>query len=269
MSDRTGANSVSVEGRGLPRLVLGIVLWPRATLEYVTERGRRTWWLPALLALLFVVLPIVAAAPITAEQSREAVALVQEQFATGMSADELAQMEGAMSIVASPLITVVMPVIGGLVGRFASWAVWAGALYLAGIALGGRSSFGQLFPVVVWAGLPYAVRGVFQTIYIWVSGELILQPGFSGFLGQPASVAEMVAVPPSLSRQLMVALLSRVDLFLIWHLVLLAFGVVAATRLSRRKTVLLTLGTWGLFTALSLIPILIGAAFTQIVAVGP
>lgn len=148
------ANGLSLERRGLPRLLWDTVVRPRSALAYVSAQGQRTWWLPALLALLFVVLPVVAAAPITACESREAVATLQEQLAEDMPPEALEQMEGAMSIVASPLITLLFPAVGGLVGRVASWAAWAGALYLASVALGGRSSFGQLFPVVVWAGLP-------------------------------------------------------------------------------------------------------------------
>lgn len=263
------ANGLSLEPRGLPRLLWDIVVRPRSALAYVGAQGRRTWWLPALLALLFVVLPVVVAAPITARESREAVAALQEQLAEDMPADALEQMEGAMSIVASPLITLVFPAIGGSVGRVASWAAWAGALYLASVALGGKSSFSQLFPIVVWAGLPYAVRGALQTVYVWASGELILNPGFSGLVSQTGTVADMVTASPSTGQQLLSAILSRVDVFVIWHLALLVIGVLAATHLSRRKTILITLGIWALFTGLSLIPILIGAAFTQMAAIGP
>jgi len=250
-----------------PRLLWGMIVRPRATLEYLREHGGRTWWLPALLAAFLVVLPIVVAAPITARQAREAFLAAQEQMGERvereMSAEEQAQVEQAMSITASPLITVVFPAVGGVVGRVVGWLAWAGALYLAGLALGGRSTFGQMFRMVVWAWLPYVLRGLLQTVYILASGQLIANPGLSGLVQGDRSVSEMVLTPPSPGQTLLVALLSQVDLFLVWNLILLVIGVTAVTRLPRRKAILLTLGVWLLLTALGLVPALVGSLFAQ------
>jgi hypothetical protein len=238
-------------------------------LDYLSRDGGRTWWLPALLALLLITLPVVVAAPITARQSREALATVQEQLGESGSAEQQAQMERATSIVASPLITVVFPAVSGIVGRVIGWLVWAGALYLAGMAMGGRSTFGHVLRMVVWTWVPYALRGLLQTIYIVASDQLILDPGLSGLVRQAGSVREMMAAPPSMGQQILAAVLSRVDLFLVWHLILLVVGVRVTMRLARRKAVLITLGVWVLLTALSLIPAVVGAAFTQATVLGP
>jgi len=261
------ANATSLERWGLPRLLWGMIVRPRATLEYLRERGGRAWWLPALLTVPLVILPVLVAAPITAQQSREAVATAQEQWGEQrgmeMSAEEQAQMEQAMSIAASPLITTVFPAVGGIVGLVVGWLVWAGALYLAGLALGGRSTFGQMFRTVVWAWLPYALRGLLQTAYILASGQLILNPGLSGLVQETRQISEMVIAPPGPGQMLLVAFLSRIDLFLVWNLILLVVGVMVATRLPRRKAVLVTLGVWLLLTALGLLPVLVGGLFTQ------
>jgi hypothetical protein len=252
---------------GPPRLLWGMIVRPRATLEYLREHGGRTWWLPALLAALLIVLPIVVAAPLTARQAREAFLAAQEQMGERvdgeMSAEEQARVEQAMSITASPLITAVFPAVGGVVGRVVGWLAWAGALYLAGLAVGGRSTFGQMFRMVVWAWLPYVLRGLLQTVYILASGQLIAHPGLSGLVQGDRPVSEMVLTPPSPGQTLLVALLSQVDLFLIWNLILLVIGVTVVTRLPRRKAILLTLGVWLLLTALSLVPALVGSLFAR------
>ena len=261
------------ERRGLPGLLWGMVVRPRATLEYLNEHGGRTWWLPALLTVLLVILSVVVTAPITARNTREAILATQEQmgeqFGAGMSAEERAQVEEQMmSRAASPLITVVFPAVGSIVGLAVGWLAWAGALYLAGMALGGRSTFGQLFRVVVWAWLPYALRGLLQTVYILVSDQLITNPGLSGFVQDNRPIGEIVLAPPSPGRLVLTSLLSKTDLFLAWNLVLLVIGVMVTTRLSRRKATLITLGVWLLLTALGLLPILIGGLFTQQMGMG-
>ncbi len=266
MSD---SDSASPERIGLPRLLWGMIVRPRTTLATISEEAKRTWWLPALLALILVALPVVAQAPVTAQQSREAMSSVQEQFGEAASPEEVEQMERAMSVVASPLITVVFPAVAGAVGRVVSWLVWAGALYLAGMVLGGRSTFGQMFRMVVWIWIPHALRDLLQATYIWVSGQPILNPGLSGLVQRGQSVTEMMTAPPGLGQQILSAVLSRVDLFLVWHLVLLVIGVGVTMRLARRKAVLVALGVWVLLTGLSLIPVLVGAAFTQATVIGP
>lgn len=255
--------------QGLLHLLWGIVAHPRVTLEYLNEHGGRSWWLPSLLGLLLVILPIVVSAPITARQARETILASQEQmgeqFGEGMSAEEQAQMEEQMmSAMASPLITVVFPAGGGVIGRVVSWLAWAGALYLAGVALGGRSTFGQMFRMVVWAWLPYVLRGLLQTTYILASGQLIANPGLSGFVQDNRPVEEMVFMPPSLGQVVFAAFLSNVDLFLIWNLILVVIGVVVTTRLPRRKAALVTLGVWALLTAFSLIPVLVSGLFARV-----
>ena len=265
------ANATSPERRGLPRILWGMIVRPRVTLEYLREHGGRTWWLPALLTVILVTAPVVVAAPITAQQSREAVAAAQEQWGEPrgieMSAEEQAQMEQAMSMAASPLLTVVFPAVGGVVVLAVGWLVWAGALYLAGMALGGRSTFGQMFRMVAWAWLPYTLRGLLQTVYILASGQIIANPGLSGLVQETRSVSEVVLAPPGLAQTLLVAFLSRVDLFMFWNLALLMVGVAVTTRLPRRKAALVTLGVWLLLTTLSLLPALVGGLFAQQFAV--
>jgi len=253
--------------RGLPRLLWGIIVRPRATLEVLNEHGGRTWWMPALLAALLVVLPIVAAGPARTQQTREAILATQEQLGeqrgVEMSTEDQAQMEQSMAVVASPLITVVFPVASGVVGRVVGWLAWAGALYLAGTVIGGRSTFGQMFRMVVWTWLPYTLRGLLQTIYILASGQIIANPGISGFARENRPIGEIVLAPPSLGQTLLVAFLSQVDLFLIWNLILLVIGVTVATRLPRRKAALVTLSVWLLLAALSMVPALVGGLFAQ------
>jgi len=260
--------TTSLERKGPLRLLWGMISRPRTTLQYLRGDGKRMWWVPALLAVVLFVLPVLVSAPMRTQQAREAFVAAQEQMEEQRggerSAEEQAQMDQAMSIAASPLITVVFPAVGGAVGMVVSWLAWAGALYLAGVALGGRSSFGQTLRMVLWTWLPYSVRGVIQTVYILISGQIIANPGLSGFVrdNRLADSASMLT-PPSTGQTLLAALLSRVDLFLIWNLLLLIVGVRVTAELPRRKATIATLVVWLVLTALGLVPALIGGLFAQ------
>ena len=252
---------------GILRLLMGIILRPRATLEYLAGHGGRSWWAPCLVAVLFTVLPIVAAAPITVRQTREAVQATQEMMGeragSGQSAEQEARMEQAMSMAASPLITAVFPSAASVVGLVVAWLAWAGALYLAGTAMGGRSTFRQMVRTVVWTWIPFTLRGLLQTVYILTSGQAIDRPGLSGFVRNGRPVGEMIAAPPGAGQMLAVAFLSRVDLFLVWNLVLIFIGVAVVTRLPRRKAILVGLGVWLLLTAIGLVPAIVGGTVAQ------
>jgi hypothetical protein len=115
--------------------------------------------------------------------------------------------------------------------------------------------------VVVWAWLPYGLRGLLQTLYILLSGQLIVNPGLSGLVRSEPSVGEAVLAPPSAGQTFLTTFLSRIDLFLVWNLILLVIGVAVTTHLSRRKAALVTLGVWVVLTGLSLLPALVGGLF--------
>ena len=252
-------------GPGPLGLLWGVVARPRRALSTIVAECRRSWWIPAALILVLSLGYVLSTGPIRTRQTREAMEAAQEQMAERMGEQLSAEdLERAQSITASPLITVVFPAASSLIGRVVGWLIWAGALYLASMALGGRSEFRQIFPVTVWAGLPYALRSVVQTIYVLGTGRLITNPGLSGLLQRtsPDSAAEAIASSPGTGQLVLTALLARVDVFLVWHLILLVIAVGAASQLSKRKSVLVTLGVWAVLTLLSLIPSLVAGLFS-------
>ncbi len=252
---------VSRQKRGLLRLLGGIIARPRATFRYLNENGRRLWWFPAIIAVIMVILPIIVASPIQARLAREAVAQVQEQMSEMLSPEQKQQMEQAQQIAASPLVITVFPSITAVLGLVVGWLVWAGALYLVGMVVGGHTSFGALFRMVTWAWIPYALRGLLQTLSILSTGQMIAHPGLSGLVADNRPVGEMLKAPPTTGQLLASAFLGRIDLFLFWNLALLVVGTVVVTRLSGRKATALVLGLWLLFTLIALVPTLISGMF--------
>jgi hypothetical protein len=239
------------------RLLWGIVARPRATFQRLNENGRRAWWLPALLAVIAVILPILVGSPLSAQKAREAVASVQTQMGETLSPEQQQQMEQAQRIAASPLVITVFPSVMGVLGLVVGWLVWAGALYLVGMVAGGHASFGALFRMVVWTWIPYALRGFLQALYILLTGQLIAHPGLSGLVAGEQTVEKVLTAPPTAGQMVVSAFLARIDLFLFWNLALLVVGTMVVTRLSARKATALVLGIWLLLTLMGLIPPLV------------
>jgi hypothetical protein len=134
------------------------------------------------------------------------------------------------------------------------------------MVFGGRSTFGALFRMVVWTWWPYVLRGLLQTGYILGTGQLITNPGLSGFVSRAPSVEEMMAAPPSLGQLALSAFLAQIDLFLLWRLALMVVGVVVVMQLRRRKAIAIVLGIWLLLTGLGLLPTVVGGLFSGMVA---
>ena len=122
--------------------------------------------------------------------------------------------------------------------------------------MGGRNTFGQMLRMVIWTWAPFAVRGVLQAGYIWLTQQPIANPGLSGFVAGETSLAGVPA-PPGTSTLVWRTLLGQVDIYLFWHLALIVIGLMVAARLPRRKAVTLALASWVLLTLLSLLPAVI------------
>jgi hypothetical protein len=250
--------------RGPLRLLLGMIVRPRATLEYLREHSTRAWWAAAVLAVVLAAAPIVVAGPITARETRAAILAGQEEIAEQRGralTDE--QRNQMVAYGASSLIITVFPAAAGVALLVVGWLAWSGGLYLAAMALGGRSTFRAVFRMVVWTWVPFILRGLLQTVYIGASGQTIAHAGLSGFVQGAPVAGELIAAPLSLGGVVQMGFLSRVDLFMLWNLILLIVGVRVMTRLSRRKTLLITLVVWLLLTALSVAPSIVTGYFAQ------
>ena len=98
-------------------------------------------------------------------------------------------------------------------------------LHLVFTLLGGRGSTRSSLNIVAWASLPYALRDLVRTIFMLAAGRLIQNPGLSGFA--PAGEGGLNA--------LCAGLLGLVDIYLLWHVLLIGLGLRASERVTPAK----------------------------------
>ncbi len=251
--------------RNLLNLTWDLIRRPKAAFRYLRENGGRSWIAVALLVLALTILPVVVAAPITAREAEEAIRLVLEQQAeTGQTISPEMQQQ-ATQFSTNPIFTVIFPSIMGIIGLLLTWLVWSGALHLLSTMLGGAENFKQMWQAVVWSWVPIALRGLLQTVTILVTGETIKYPGLSGLVMRDRaaeSMPELLANMPTTGEMVASSLLSRIDLFAVWNVVLLVLAVMVTARISGRKATLIVVGVWVVLALLGLIPVLISSAFS-------
>ena len=248
-----------VKTPGFFSLLVGIFIRPRATFTTIKENGRRAWIVMAIIAAILVMLPPIIAGPITARQSAEAFRQAQEQFGnqTGPDGSQI-EIGEPPAFISSPIFTTVFPAVGGVIGLVIGWLLWSGALHLLSSMTGGRSTFIQMLQTAVWAWVPYGVRNIVQAVYIAITGELIANPGLSGFVAPEPPPEGALFTPPNTGQLILQSFLGQIDIYLFWNLALLLIGVMVMSQLPRRKAVGILLIVWAVFTLLSLAPALLG-----------
>ena len=248
------------------RFVLDVIVRPARAFTALAERGSRGWILIGLFVLIFSLTTIWVAAPIMQEKLVESLQTVPQIQMEGVPRSKTTPPAPptpppeVTQAVTNPLFTVVIPSISAFIGVILSWLLWAGVLHLLAVFLGGRSNFKTMFAAVVSASFPDGIRGLFQTIYILATHNIIQNPGLSGLVPlQPerSELNPMAMMQVPIGRILLHNFLARVDIFLVWRLFLLGLAVWATAQLSKRRAYLLVIGVWLLFTLLTLAPALI------------
>jgi hypothetical protein len=194
---------------------------PRQVFQEVASESRATWLTPMLLLSLTAILVVVVAGYL---QSRAAmmgeIPLPPDwEFWTPEMQSNYMQAQQATQ---GPVFNYVMPLIGSLTGLWVGWLLLAGLLHFGSTLLGGRGSMQSALNIVAWASLPFAVRDLLRIIFILAVGHAIVSPGLSGFTTTPGFIAQLLA---------------RLDIFMIWHVILLIIGFALTDGLPRGKAV--------------------------------
>jgi uncharacterized membrane protein YhaH (DUF805 family) len=213
------------------RLFVGIIDRPAGTFEGVL--ARRGWWMwaaPLLILLVaFAVLTLVSM-PYTLEMAREQAELRLAELSPSQAEAARATMEISLSYPVMLASSLGFGALALLIGLLAQ----ATFLYFSALVAGGDDmSFSQVFTISAWTRLPLAVGLLVQAGYVAFSQNGIRYLGLS-FLVATGNLLEDAANP-------LVPLLSKIDLFWMWHLALIVIGLGVVARFGRGNSLVLTL----------------------------
>lgn len=212
-----------------PSLLLlpGIVDRPRQTLAQVLAYPSWRWVLPMIVIGLTLVVLTVIAAPALSEQARAQQTLALQRAGAQLSnltEAQRAQMEQQVERLTTPLLVGGMSLLTGIIGLGLNWFIGAGILYF-GLQLSGRDlKFAQVLAGISWTWLPFGLRNLLYAGWTLATGQLVANPGLSYFFSTGDPMAD--------ARNPWWNLASHVDLFAIWHVLLVFFLLRVAHRRS-------------------------------------
>jgi hypothetical protein len=238
--------------------VLPALFQPRRTFAQIAAVGTGIWLTPITILLVTTLGRVLLIGSI----KQAAAASGQVSLPPGFefyTPEQQAQFQQAMTATSGPVFTYVLPAVMAILGVFLAWLVLGWVLHLVLTLLGGRGSSQQVLNVAAWASLPLAVRDVVRIGAMLNTDQLIAYAGLSGFASTGDGNMTLY----------LAALLALIDIYLLWHILLLAIGARASDNLSAAKA-------WGavIFTVVGLLllralPPLIAAQFSDLTIIRP
>jgi hypothetical protein len=213
--------------------IYGGLIHPRQTFSQIVAQGRSVWLTPILLLVLTTVARVMVSGWIRQGIMLSTGPLLPPDFQY-YSPEQQAQFMQAAQTTSGPVFIYIFPLIAALSAIWIGWFLVSGLLHLLTTLSGGRGEMSLTLNIVAWASLPFAVRDIVRAVSILASRQLIEHPGLSGF-APTRELTTSLAVFASL-----------LDIYLIWHIILLVIGVRAGMGVSMPKaiiTVVLTIGT--------------------------
>ena len=208
------------------------------------------WGLPLLILLLAFTVVTAAQTPFMRD-----IALQQAEAQLAQMSDEQveaarATMEFTMSLPFMLATGIGFGLIALVIGVLAQTAYFYFATMLTG---GDDTNFGAMFTISAWTRLPLAIGFLVQAAFVWVSQGAIRYPGLAPLVASGNALED--------AKNPIIPLLARFDLFWLWHLLLVVLGVAVVARISRSKSLLLTLIYVVLVLGMAVVPSLIARAF--------
>jgi hypothetical protein len=203
--------------------VLPLFFRPARTLKKVVEQDHPVWQTPLLILSVLAILVVLVGAPIRTQLTQQVGELPPDfQY---WPPDQQEQYYASQANKANPMFIYLFPALGVLIGIWLSWFLLGSILHLALTLSGSRGSSGQAINLVAWASLPFALRFIVTALAILINKRLIASAGVSGFIAADAEgFTAFIRI-----------LLTFVDIYLIWQLILLMIGSLPLTGLSRGK----------------------------------
>ena len=243
----TPAPPVAAPAKNTFQRIAGVLFAPAETFQDIARK-------PNIIAPLVIILAIGYLTTVLAMPHLDFDAMVAQQTEMmkkqnpNMSESDMERV-GRMTKAAAKVMGFIGPLLAAL-----WYVIVAAALLLAVRLMGGEGNFAQAFSATLYAWFPLILFGIIATVVMIARGSVDPTQMATIVKSNPAFLVDMKEQP------LLFALLSSIDIFTIWTIVLLIFGFSAVSRLSRAKTAAIVIALWVVMLVIKVGFAAIGAA---------
>jgi hypothetical protein len=203
----------------------GIFLKPRQTLRSVVARPS-TWLTPMLVLTLAVLMNTIVVGWLNQKAAESGIIPTPPDFQYWPPEMQTQYMQ-SQQVRQGPVFQYIIPAIGSITATWIGWLLVGGMLHLATTILGGRGETNVSMTLVAWASLPLALRAAVRATYSLITQRLILSEGISG----------LVTLSGDNLSNFLFSLLTLIDIYLIWHTILMIIGMREYTNLQTGKVI--------------------------------
>lgn len=224
MSTAMASSVVAVQPKNVFERILGIFINPRETMDDIAARP--TWVVPIVLLILTSALSVFLLQDVIMDKA----VVEMTKSNPNMTQEQIDQAMPFVKGVTWISVLVGVPIINLLIaGLF---------IFIGNVILGGQTNFKAAFSVTSWSGV------------ISVLGSLVLIPILRA-KGELVSATSLSFLDPSGDEGApLFFLLSQIDLFRLWGMIVLGLGFAAAYKFSSKKGVTTALVVWGIFVVI-------------------
>lgn len=202
--------------------LLSTLTRPRRAFGEMAVESRATWLTPMLVLSVTAILVIVVAGYLKTQAAMMGEVELPPDWQYWPPDMQENYMQAQQATQGATYVYVI-PAVIALTVLWVGWVLVAGLLHLGSTLLGGRGSMQGALNIVAWASLPFAVRDLLRVVFMLSTGHTITSPGLSGFAASAGFLSQ---------------LLSRLDIFMIWYIILLVIGFALTDGLPRGKAIL-------------------------------
>ena len=159
--------------------IFSVFFKPGKSIQEIANKDYAVWIAPLLILMVSALLVVLVAAPIIGRASQTV--STPEGFEY-FSPEQQQQFQESIAVGASPVVTIIFPLVTRFLGIWLGWFLMASILHLALTLNGSRSSNRSMLNVVAWSSLPFVIRDLVQAVAIVSTGQLIRSQGLSGFV---------------------------------------------------------------------------------------
>lgn len=188
------------------------LLHPRKQFEQIAAEEKSSWQAPMLALSLALILRLVVSGYFQARAAAMGQVPLPPDW-QWWTPDMQNNYMQAMAQTQGPVFVYIIPIVLGLSGLWLGWPILSGLLHLTSTLFGGRGKMGTALNLVAWGSLPFVLRDLLRVVFMLIAGRTIASPGLSGFVTAADTGTAFLA-----------QVLANVDIFFVWHILLLIIG---------------------------------------------